>query len=107
MAIFFGHPRLIASSFPVGSFKNLVTSFCYNFFKQNDGSVRFRSSEIALRQGLSVEIGNVPDSKVLSLVQDIVILFFFFLCKTSDSIHVSIQFCVLYAQQQILLIRTN
>lgn len=67
-------------------------------------SLRFRSFQIALRQALSVEVGNVPDSKVFSLIRDIVILLF--------NVRRQIPFMwpsnfVFFKQQQILLIGTK
>ena len=42
-------------------------------------SLKFPSFEIVLSQGGSLEVGNVPDKKVFSLVRNIAFLFFCFM----------------------------
>ena len=57
--------------------KSCYFSFLPSFFKQNCVSLKFCTFKIALNQGVSVEVVNVPENKVFSFVRDTVIFFFF------------------------------
>ena len=70
-------------------------------------SLKFRSFEIAVRQGVSVESGNVPDGRVLSLVRDIVILFLSYVRRRTPFMWPSNFVFFVCTQQQILLICTK